>query len=342
MVDVVEETVPICIATDNEWVGQGAVLDNAAIHVVAACRIVFALAERVVVVLQRLVLVSHPLVVLLVVHRYRTEESDVLNSAFVGARNAAHTGISSCIRHIARHTAVPYRTITFIPACDAPQIGVFGNIIMAGFQISAHPAVLYRAIVVAGNAAHLSRIAHLDFPVHVEVLHRAILGNRFEESLVVGADTRVVNLDADGVTITVKRAFIARTAHRDPCRGGHVEVGIQDVVKLIEIEVSVVRNRIVPVLGNIGQFCCRADKIILIKSGTSTIFRTISRLRCRRAIPFVGPSSLHRCKQQQKGGKNSFYGCVFQYSRVLFDYSTGNSSFIKKDLTLLSVIRTHS
>ena len=49
-----------------------------------------------------------------------------------------------------------------IPAGNAAQIGIVARV-MAACHVSTHPAVLYRAVVVARNAAHHSCIAYINY-----------------------------------------------------------------------------------------------------------------------------------------------------------------------------------
>ena len=166
MVDVVEEGTPIGVAADDKEVGR-AILEAAAIHVIAAGGVIFTLIERVVIIIQRIILVTHPLVVLLVVNRHGAKECDVLDSTFVAARYAAYAGITISVLHVARHETILDSTTALVQANNTAQIGIFTTMIMVAFDVAVHKAVLYRAIVVASDAAHHSRTADFDIDLRV-------------------------------------------------------------------------------------------------------------------------------------------------------------------------------
>ena len=308
---------PIGAWTHGGDVDGVGVLDSIAVEIFAAGVVVFALVERVVIILQRGVLVANPLVVLRVVHRHSAVEGDVLDGSIVAAGNAAHAGIATSVLYIGRHTAVLNFAATFIQAGNAAQVGIV-RAVVAAFNVAAHPAVLNGAFVLAADTAHLSRITHFDIAVHMKVLHFSIFPYSIKQALIVVAAGAIIYFDFDSVAFAVEchikaktsaisimtRIIISSSRQWYPISGSHIEIGINVDILITRrtphptiILSNVNTNTSIIFIHQPGHLSSRVNLI----SNMPAVVNNIARLSCRHAIPDVevlGSCSL--CKRAQQ------------------------------------------
>ena len=132
----------------------------------------------------------------------------MLQRTVVSAYKSADTGILGGVRYRSVEAAVLNLATAIIHTGNTTQVGMIDGV-MVGFNGARHPAVAYRTIVVAGDAAHLPAITQLEIHFNAQVLHHSPLVQLGEDSLIVGGSGGV--LDADGVTVAVKRGFKGMT-----------------------------------------------------------------------------------------------------------------------------------
>ena len=168
-------------------------------------------------------------------------------------------------------------------------------------DVGRHRAVLYRAIVLAADAAHVIPLG-IDFANHVDVVHLAVLMNGGEQALVLFVEATYHV--GDGVAVAPERAAVpgdpvGLAAQGHPRVGvAHVDVGVQIVVQLTPVVIIYGElGVLVEVLRDVRQFGSRVDDhdiALLAIRGVEL------RLRLRRIIVGVGPRALRRGAEQDK------------------------------------------
>ncbi|UKK55428.1 hypothetical protein [Prevotella communis] len=166
-------------------------------------------------------------------------------------------------------------------------------------DVGRHRAVLYRAIVIAADAAHVISLG-IDVANHVDVEHLAVLMNGGEQSLILFVEATYHV--GDGVAVAPERAAVpgdpvGLAAQGHPRVGvAHVDVGVQVVVQLTPVVILYGElGVLVEVLRDVRQFGSRVDDHDIALLAIRGVER---RLRLRRIIVGVGPRA-RDCRQQQ-------------------------------------------
>ena len=217
--------------------------------------------------------------------------------AAVVTHQAAHIGV--VVGHVATHAAVFYRAIVL--AGDAAHFGGIGRawLFPVGADIGAHPAVCYLAIVLAGDAAHQPGPAARNVSLHVEVIYSPARTYFCKQALIVLCG--IFDFEADGVAITVELSQIKfrdapiLIADRSPWRIPHINIYIQIIVLITKRIGPVLIHRFIEVFDDVGQFGCRVN-MDMIHQG---FIRVSHMLReCFRLsvpdAPFVAVGPRHR------------------------------------------------
>ena len=166
-------------------------------------------------------------------------------------------------------------------------------------DVGRHRAVLYRAIVLAADAAHVIPLG-IDVANHVDIVHLAVLMNGGEQALILFVEATYHV--GDGVAVAPERALVlgdpvGLAAQGHPRVGvAHVDVGVQVVVQLTPVVILYGElGVLVEVLRDVRQFGRRVDDHDI---ALAAILGVKLRLRLRRIIVGVGPRPLHHGAQQ--------------------------------------------
>ena len=166
-------------------------------------------------------------------------------------------------------------------------------------DVGRHRAVLYRAIVLAADAAHVIPLG-IDVANHVDIVHLAVLMNGGEQALILFVEATYHV--GDGVAVAPERALVlgdpvGLAAQGHPRVGvAHVDVGVQVVVQLTPVVILYGElGVLVEVLRDVRQFGSRVDDHDI---ALPAIRGVELRLRLLRIIVGVGPRPLHHGAEQ--------------------------------------------